>query len=55
MIGRVCYLQLLLALASGVIKESDSRWANSQNFLSQIRDFPKLEGQVQYLYFPETG
>jgi hypothetical protein len=38
--GRVCRLQLLLALASAVIYGSDSRGTRDRILLSQIRDFP---------------
>jgi hypothetical protein len=38
--GRVCRLQLLLALASAVIFGSDSRRTRGHIWLSQIRDFP---------------
>jgi hypothetical protein len=38
--GRVCRLQLLLALASSVILESESRGTRDHISLSQIRDFP---------------
>jgi hypothetical protein len=38
--GRVCRLQLLLALASTVIFGSESRRIRGHIFLSQIRDFP---------------
>jgi hypothetical protein len=38
--GRVCRLQLLLALASAVTLGSDSRGASDDILLSQIRDFP---------------
>jgi hypothetical protein len=38
--GRVCRLQLLLALASAVILGSESRLTRDHILLSQIRDFP---------------
>jgi hypothetical protein len=38
--GRVCRLQLLLALASAVIFESEPRGTRDHILLSQIRDFP---------------
>jgi hypothetical protein len=38
--GQVCCLQLLLALASGVILGSESRGTRDHILLSQIRDFP---------------
>jgi hypothetical protein len=37
---------LLLALPSAVILRFDSRGTHEQILLSQIRDFPNLEGQV---------
>jgi hypothetical protein len=38
--GRICRLQLLLALASAAILESESRGTRDIILLSQIRDFP---------------
>jgi hypothetical protein len=38
--GRVCRLQLLLALASAGMFGSDSHGTRDNNLLSQIRDFP---------------
>jgi hypothetical protein len=38
--GRVCRLQLLLALASAVILGSESRGTRDHILLSQFRDFP---------------
>jgi hypothetical protein len=38
--GRVCRLQLLLALANAVILGSESRGTRDHILLSQIRDFP---------------
>jgi hypothetical protein len=38
--GRVCRLQLLLALASAVILGTESRGTRGHMLLSQIRDFP---------------
>jgi hypothetical protein len=38
--GRVCRLQLLLALANAVILGSESRETHDHILLSQIRDFP---------------
>jgi hypothetical protein len=38
--GRVCRLQLLLALASAVILGSETRGTRDHILLSQIRDFP---------------
>jgi hypothetical protein len=40
--GRVCRLQLLVALASAVILGSESRRTRDHALLSQIRDFPFL-------------
>jgi hypothetical protein len=63
--GWVCRLQLLLVLASAVILRSESRGPHDHILLSQIRDFPNLEGQthvfinprhrVARLYAPGTG
>jgi hypothetical protein len=50
--GWVCRLQLLLVLASAVILRSKSRGTHDHILLSQIRDFPKLEGQVPLFIFP---
>jgi hypothetical protein len=44
--GCVFRLQLLLAIASAVILRSESRGSHDHILLSQIRDFPNLEGQV---------
>jgi hypothetical protein len=38
--GRVCHLELLLALASAVILGSESRGTRGHILLSQVRDFP---------------
>jgi hypothetical protein len=38
--GRVCHLQLLLALASEVILESEPLGTHDHILLSQVRDFP---------------
>jgi hypothetical protein len=51
----VCYLQLLLVLASAVILRSQYRETYDHISLSQIRDCPNLEGQVPYLYPTGTG
>jgi hypothetical protein len=63
--GRVCLLQLLLALASVVILGSESRGTHGHALLSQIRDFPNLEGPGLRIYIlhehsgpvipPDTG
>jgi hypothetical protein len=42
----VCHLQLLLGLASAFILRSESHGTHDHILLSQIRDFPNLEGQV---------
>jgi hypothetical protein len=44
--GLVCRLHLLLVLATAVILRSESRWTHDHILLSQIRDFPNLEGQL---------
>jgi hypothetical protein len=53
--GRVCHLQLLLALTSTVILRSKSRGTHDHILLSQIPDSSNLEGQVPYLYLQEQG
>jgi hypothetical protein len=54
-IGWVCSLQFLLALASAVIFRSESRGNHDHILLSQIRDSPKMEARIPYLYIPGTG
>jgi hypothetical protein len=49
---RVCRLQLLLVLASTIILGSGSRVTRDYILLSQIRDFPNLEGQVPVFRSP---
>jgi hypothetical protein len=49
--GRVCRLQLLLALASALILESESRGTYDRILQSQIRDSPNLEGRI---YIPRN-
>jgi hypothetical protein len=44
--GLVCLLQMLLALASEVILGFESCGTHDHILLSQVRDFPNLEGQV---------
>jgi hypothetical protein len=44
--GRVCHLQLLLALASAIILRSESRGTHDHILLSQIPDSPNQDGQV---------
>jgi hypothetical protein len=52
----VCPLQLLLGLASAVILRSESRRTHDHILLSQIRDFPNLDGQVLvFISPPEQG
>jgi hypothetical protein len=52
--GLVCRLQLLLALANAFILRSESRRAHVHILLSQIRDSPKLEGQVPVFISPRN-
>jgi hypothetical protein len=52
--GWVCHLQLLLVLASAVIVRSESRGTHDHILLSQIRDSPNLEGQVQVFISPRN-
>jgi hypothetical protein len=52
--GWVCRLQLLLVLASVVILRSDCRGTHDYILLSQIRDFPKLEGQIPIFISPRN-
>jgi hypothetical protein len=51
--GRGCPLQLLMGLASAVILGSESRGTHDHSLLSQIRDFPNLEGQVPLIYIAQ--
>jgi hypothetical protein len=51
---RVCRLQLLLVLTSAVIIGSESRRTFDHIWLSQIRDFPNLEGQVPVFISPRN-
>jgi hypothetical protein len=53
--GRVCRLQLLLALARAVILWSESKGTHDHILLSQIRDSPNLECQVLVFIAPGTG
>jgi hypothetical protein len=48
----VCCLQLLLDLASAVILGSEFRGTPGRILLSQIRDFPSLDGQVPVFISP---
>jgi hypothetical protein len=52
--GRVCRLQLLLALASAVILRSESRRTHDRILLSQIRDSLNLEDQVLVVISPRN-
>jgi hypothetical protein len=52
--GQVCRLQFLLVLASAVILGSGSSWTYDYILLSQIRDFPNLEGQVPLFIYPRN-
>jgi hypothetical protein len=52
--GRVCCLQLLLALASVVILGSESCRTPDHIWLSQIQDSPNLEGQVPIFISPRN-
>jgi hypothetical protein len=51
----VCRLQLLLVLVSAVILKSEFRGTHEHILLSQIRDSPNLEGQVNVFISPEQG
>jgi hypothetical protein len=52
--GWVCRLQLLMGLASAVSLKSESRETRDHILLSQIRDSPKLDGQVPiFIYIPQ--
>jgi hypothetical protein len=50
--GRICHLQLLLALASAVILGSESRGTHDHILLPQIRDSLNLEGQFPVFMSP---
>jgi hypothetical protein len=52
--GRVCRLQLLLALASAVIVLSEFREIHDHILLSQIWDSPNLKGQVPVFISPRN-
>jgi hypothetical protein len=52
--GRVCLLQWLLALTNAAILGSESRGTHGLILLSQIRDFPNLEGQVPVFISPRN-
>jgi hypothetical protein len=51
---RVSRLQLLLVLASAVVLGSEFRGTHDHILLSQIRDFPNLEGQVPVFIYPRN-
>jgi hypothetical protein len=50
----ICRLQQMLALASAVILRSESRETLDHILLSQIRNFPNLEGQVPVFISPRN-
>jgi hypothetical protein len=52
--GRVCPLQLLLALARAVIFGSESHGIHDHILLSQILDSPNLEGQATVFISPRN-
>jgi hypothetical protein len=52
--GWVCSLQLLLGLTSAVILRSESCGTHGHILMSQIRDFPNLEGKVPIFIFPRN-
>jgi hypothetical protein len=52
--GRVCRLQLLLALGSAVVLGSESHGTHIHILLSQIRDSPNLEGKVLVFISPRN-
>jgi hypothetical protein len=47
-------MDLLFTIPAGPCQRSHS-WIRVRRDSSQIRDAPNLEGQVPYLYPPETG
>jgi hypothetical protein len=51
--GRVCRLQLLLAVASAVILGSESGKAHNHILLPQFRDSPKPGGPGPRIYLPQ--
>jgi hypothetical protein len=53
--GRVCRLQLLLVLASAVIRGSESHGTHYHILLSQIRDSSNLEDQVPVFISPRNS
>jgi hypothetical protein len=52
--GWVCYLQLLLVLASAVILRSESHGTHNHILVSQIRDSPNLQGQSPLFISPRN-
>jgi hypothetical protein len=52
--GRVCHLQLLLALASAVIHVSESRGTHNHTLLLQVRESPNLVGQIPVFISPRN-
>jgi hypothetical protein len=52
--GWVCSLQLLLGLASEVLLRCESHGTHEHILLSQIRDFPNMEGQVPVFISPRN-
>jgi hypothetical protein len=52
--GWVCRLHLLLTIARAVILRPESRETHNHIFLSPIRDYPKLEGQVPVFISPRN-
>jgi hypothetical protein len=52
--GRVYRLLFLLVFASAVILGCESRWTHDHILLSQVRDFPILEGQVPVFTSPRN-
>jgi hypothetical protein len=51
---RICRLQLLAALTSAVILGTESCRIRDYILLSQIRDFPNMEGQVPVFISPRN-
>jgi hypothetical protein len=52
--GWVCRLHLLLVLISTIILGSESSGTHDRILLSQIRDYPNLEGQVPEFISPRN-
>jgi hypothetical protein len=52
--GRICRLQLLLAFVSVVGLGSEPHGSHNHILLSQIRDFPNLEGHVTVFISPRN-